>query len=320
MINYKILENLVYKIPSAKMLLNSSGYHHRLVISNRNQVYSIHARFRKELFFEFCRTNRIPISNALKSIINKYQLLLVDIDSLLTDTYRIYFSKENFLYDIEYQEFNKFPIEHIDIEKCYDLAKDYIDYYQTTNALEFQKRVELADTKYPIVLSRDDLGNHSIIDGVHRVYKLHQLAQSTVPARMLHLRDRLNLMDNIVPNSELKFNDSAVDAAFSKIKSNFSNQESLVLKHFYGLGIYYSTSKDHTSLYKFYFQSAKDSASQYKIDQKHQFIGKFDEFFIDSGDFFEDNINIKELFVDRIKSSHRRPDVDQSYLVVDIKE
>jgi len=319
MTNYELLEKLADKIPSARMLLDSRGYRNTITISERDQVYSINVIFRKEVFFDFCRNNKIFIGNALKSAIDKYRLMLVNIDSLLTDTYRIYFSRENFLYDIEYQEYNKFPIGEIDIKKCYDLAKNYIDNYIQNNEIEFHKRVELADVGYPIVLSIDDLGSYDLVDGAHRIYKLYHQGQKTASARIIPIRDRLNLVDNVFFSKEFKFEDQKVNSAFLKVKSNFNDCDHFVWRKFSGLGIYYNKVQDQIPLYKFYFRSDTNMTSQYKVDGKNNYIGKFDEAISKNDDLFVDTKNIKDLFVDKkIVSSHKRFDVDQSHLTVKI--
>lgn len=322
MINYKLLESLAEKIPSASLLLNSNGYHHGITIANRQQVYSVHASFHREIFFDFCKNNQITLSNTLVEMLKKRRRFLVDLDSLSTDIYRIYFFKENFTDQIEYQEFSRYPIERLPLEQCLALAANHIDYYKKINETEFNTRIAVADTIIPVAVMKDDLGRYTLLDGVHRICRLHQQGATQVVAYVLPIKSNLNLVENIVPNSELDFQDAKVNLAFQKLKSLLPQQDCdlFVMKNFFGLGIYFNALRDKSVMYKFYFYNNSQTITQYKIDKNHIYQGQYQEVLVKNDSYFNDSLGIKSLMQNQKTTSFKRLDIDQSYLTVDFRE
>jgi hypothetical protein len=160
------------------------------------------------------------------------------------------------------------------------------------NEVEFLKRVEKANTEFPIVFGQDDLGGYALLDGSHRLYKLYQQGETNVSVKILSVDDSIRLKNIVKSTVNFDFLNSNVNLAFKNLVENIGAQ-AIHDNKFNHFDIYYRV--DDNTIEEYKFSIAVDSATDaiYTVDKNFQISGKT---IIDKNEDFLDSLGIKLLF------------------------
>jgi len=322
MTQFELLSNnLKDKIPTISKLVDYQAFIKEITICNRSGNNTIACNMHHVKFFEFCKKNKIELSDNLIQILKNILNIGFDLESLYTDRYRIYIDRKSMVLNAIWKKASEFPLELIDCK----LLENQV---QQNNILLKEKNKEMLDriqvdtisTNYPIVLTCDSWGSYSVVDGIHRIKKSQKDGKTEISAHVIPMEIFHDLVQNAIHSclsNELFLNGTFLPI-YTKTKdlieeTNRQIKDDLTIESLQSIAFYFDKNLDSIATWKLYFKN-KTTLIQQKLDSIGNQISFHQEFRSNDSDCYRDNLEIVERLSNfKLVSSHRT-DIDQTYL------